>query len=62
MIARFLSVVLGHKFAAFGFAVKFAAFFVVNLAGSIGPDHSLDLRVSNLLIRRRRGLLGGLRA
>ena len=62
MIPGLLGLVLGHKLAALGLAVKLAAFFVVNLAGSIGPDHSLDLRVSNLLIRRRRGLLGGLSA
>lgn len=57
MISGFLGVVLRHELAALGLAVKLAAFFVVDLAGSINPDHSLDLRVGNLTVR---GCFGGL--
>ena len=58
MIARFLGLVLGHELAAFGFAVKLAAFLVINLAGSISPDHSLGLCVGDFAIGRRLGAFG----
>jgi len=54
VIARLLGFVLGHEFTAFGLAVKLAVFFVINLAGSISPDHALGFCVRDLAIGRRR--------
>ena len=60
MISGFLGVVLRHELAALGLSLNLAAFFVVDLAGSINPDHSLDLRVGNLTIAGRFRSLGSL--
>ena len=58
MISGFLGVVLRHELAALGLSVKLATFFVVDLARSIRPNHSLDLCVGDLAIARRLGAFG----
>ena len=58
-IPRFFGVVFRHEFATFSFAVELA-FFMVNFAGEVNPDHSLRFRVGNLFVRGCWSLLASL--